>query len=221
MLTNASNNAHGTSNLHMVTEDYLEALKELLLALQLKQIDDFLDTEGDTTISYVVSFNDSLLRKKCMKSSTHYNPRIDLNWLVQHTFPPNEWWANRGLLLDAVKHFGKLLGFCAIIKRNNIQCNRYGKQEYTRSYESGQLRVECTFNLNIKALYNPKLEPKTILTAGSDGPETKQVKAIARPDWTNLTSIVSKDSVNRSCPTCYSHGGGCLPSPRNLLVASP
>jgi hypothetical protein len=64
MLTSASNSAHGTSNLDMVTEDYLEAPKELLLALQLKQIDELLDTEGDTTISYVVSFNDSLLRKK-------------------------------------------------------------------------------------------------------------------------------------------------------------
>ena len=180
MLTSASNSAHGTSNLDMVTEDYLEAPKELLLALQLKQIDELLDTEGDTMISYVVSFNESLLQKKCMKSSTHYDPHIDLNLLVRHTFPPNEWWANRGLLLDAVKHFGKLLGFHAIIKRNNIQCNCYRKQEYTRSYESGQLRVECTFNLNIKALYNPKLEPKTILTDGSDGPETKQVKAIAR-----------------------------------------
>ena len=94
MLTSASNSAHGTSNLDMVTEDYLEAPKELLLALQLKQKDELLDTEGDTTISYVVSFNDSLLRKKCMKSSTHYDPDIDLNLLVCNTFPPNEWWAN-------------------------------------------------------------------------------------------------------------------------------
>ena len=63
MSTNASNIAHGTSNLDMVTKDYSEAPKELLLALQLKQIDELLDTEGDTTISYVVSFNDSLLQK--------------------------------------------------------------------------------------------------------------------------------------------------------------
>ena len=82
MSTNALNNAHGTSNLDMVTEDYPEAPKELLLSLQLKQIDELLDTEEDTMISYVVSFNDSLLRKKCMKSSTHYNPHIDLNLLV-------------------------------------------------------------------------------------------------------------------------------------------
>jgi hypothetical protein len=82
MLTNASNNAHDTSNLDMVTEDFSEAPKELLLALQLKQKDELLDTEGDTTISYVVSFNDSFLQKKCMKSSTHYGPHIDLNLLV-------------------------------------------------------------------------------------------------------------------------------------------
>ncbi len=83
MSINASNNAHGTSNLDMVTEDYLEAPKELLRALQLKQIDELLGTEGDTTISYDVSFNDSLPpQKNCVKSSTHYNPHIDLNFLV-------------------------------------------------------------------------------------------------------------------------------------------
>ncbi len=63
MSTNASNNAHDTSNLDMVTEDCSEAPKELLLASQLKQKDELLDTEWDTMISYVVSFNDSLLRK--------------------------------------------------------------------------------------------------------------------------------------------------------------
>jgi hypothetical protein len=47
----------------MVTEDYSEAPKELLLASQLKQKDELLDSEGDTMISYVVSFNDSLLQK--------------------------------------------------------------------------------------------------------------------------------------------------------------
>ncbi len=50
MSTNASNDAHDTRNLDMVTEDYSEAPKELLLALQLKQKDELLDTEGDTTI---------------------------------------------------------------------------------------------------------------------------------------------------------------------------
>jgi hypothetical protein len=61
MSTNASNNAHDTSNLDMVTENYSKAPKELLIALQLKQKDELLDTEGDTMISYVVSFNDFLL----------------------------------------------------------------------------------------------------------------------------------------------------------------
>jgi hypothetical protein len=108
-----------------------------------------------------------------MKSSTHYDPEIDLNLLVRNTFPPNEWWANRALLLDAVKHVSKLLSFRAILKRNNIQCNCYGKQEYAQSYESGPLHCKCTFNLNIKAFYNPKLEPKTIITDGPDGLDTK------------------------------------------------
>ncbi len=185
MLTNAPNDAHGTGNPHLVNVDNFGSPKEFLLALQLKQNNEFVDsdsTDGVMAISYVVSFNDSLLRKKCMKSWTHYNPEIDLNLLVRNTFPPNEWWANRALLLDAVKHVSKLLGFHAILKHNNIQCNCYGKQEYARSYESGPLCCKCTFNFNIKAFYNPKSEPKTIITDGPDGPETNQVNAIAHPD---------------------------------------
>jgi hypothetical protein len=93
MLTNAPNDVHGTGNLHIVNEDYSGSPKEFLLALQLKQNDEFVDTDstdGVTTISYVVSFNDSLLRKKCMKSSTHYDPKIDLNLLfVTHSHPMN------------------------------------------------------------------------------------------------------------------------------------
>ena len=48
------------------------------------------------------------------------------------------------------------------------------KKEYSHSYQSGQLKRECTFNLNIKAYYNPKLGPKTNI---ADRQETKQVKA--------------------------------------------
>jgi hypothetical protein len=129
----------------------------------------------------------------------------------------SQWWANHTLLLDALRDFGKLLGFRPVFKHNNIQCNRYRKKEYSRSYQSGQLKKECTFNLNIIANYNPKLGPKTNI---ADRQETKQVKAIAHLNWTNLTSIVSEDSGNRSCSTCYHHGGGCLPSPHNLLVAN-
>jgi hypothetical protein len=64
----------------MVTEDYSKAPKELLLALQLKQIDELLDTERYTTISYVVSFNDSLLRKDTLcYSMTSLNPMLNIS----------------------------------------------------------------------------------------------------------------------------------------------
>ncbi len=97
MSTNAPNDAHGTGNLHLVNKDNSCSPKEFLLALQLKQNGEFVDTDstdGVMRISYIVSFNDSFLRKKIMKSSTHYDPKIDLNLLVRNTFPPNEWWAN-------------------------------------------------------------------------------------------------------------------------------
>jgi hypothetical protein len=64
MSTNAPNNAHGTGNLHLVNEDNSGSPKEFLLALQLKQNNEFVATDSTDsvmTISYVVSFNDSLL----------------------------------------------------------------------------------------------------------------------------------------------------------------
>ncbi len=147
--------------------------KELLLASWLKQTNELIKEDGVTQIAYVVSFNSGLLRSKCIKSSANYDPDIDPNLLVRHIFPPDQWWANRTLLLDALRDFGKLLGFRPVVKHNNIQCNRYGKKEYSRSYQSGQLKRECTFKFNIKAYYNPKLGPKTNI---ADRQETKQVK---------------------------------------------
>jgi hypothetical protein len=73
MSTNAPNDAHVTGNLYLVNKDKSSSPKEFLLALQLKQNDEFVDTDstdGVMMISYVVSFNNSLLRKKCMKSFT-------------------------------------------------------------------------------------------------------------------------------------------------------
>ena len=180
--------------------------KELLLASQLKQTDEFIKEDGVTQIAYVVSF---FRCSKCIKFSADYNPCIDLNLLVRHIFSPDQWWANRTLLLDALRDFGKLFGFHPVVKHNNLQCNRYRKKEYSHSFQSGQLKRECTFNLNIKAYYNPKSVPKTNI---ANGKETKQVIATVCPDWTNLTCIMS------SCCTCYDHGGGCSPSPHNFLV---
>jgi hypothetical protein len=65
MLTNAPNNAHGTGNVHLISKDNSGYLN--LLVLQLKQNNEFVDTDSTDsvmTISYVISFNDSLLRKK-------------------------------------------------------------------------------------------------------------------------------------------------------------
>ena len=104
-----------------------------------------------------------------------------------------------------------MFGFCPVVKQNNLQCNHYGKKEYSRSYQSEQLKRECTFNLNIKAYYNPKSVPKT---NKANGQETKQVIATACPDWTNLTCMMS------FCCSCYDHGGGCSPSPHNLLATN-
>ena len=90
-------------------------------------------------------------------------------------------------MLDALRDFGKLFGFCPVVKQNNLQCNHYGKKEYSRSYQSEQLKRECTFNLNIKAYYNPKSVPKT---NKANGQKTKQVIATVCPDWTNLTCMM-------------------------------
>ena len=123
--------------------------KKLLLASQLKHTDEFIEEDGVTQIAYVVTFNSGLLRSKCIESSANYDSCIDLNLLDRHIFSPDQWWANHTLLLDALRDFGKLFGFCPVVKHNNLQCNRYRKKEYSCScYQSGQLKRECTFNLN-------------------------------------------------------------------------
>ncbi len=80
----------------------------------------------------------------------------------------------------ALRDFVKLIGFHPVVN-----------QEYSRNYQSGQLHVGCTLNLNIKAYNNPKLAlNKTIIADGQE--EITQAKATAHPDWTNLTSIVNR-----------------------------
>jgi hypothetical protein len=85
-------------------EEFLPS-KELLLASRLKQTNEYIKEDGVTQIAFVVSFNSGLLRSKCIKSSANYNPDINLNLLVRHIFPPDQWLANRTLLLDALRDF--------------------------------------------------------------------------------------------------------------------
>ena len=111
MAANAPNNSPPPSwsgDLNLPEEFSLA--KELLLISQLKQTDEFINEDGGTHILFLVSFNSRLLWLKCIKFSANYNPDIDLNLLVRHIFPPNQWWANCTLLLDALRDFSKLLG---------------------------------------------------------------------------------------------------------------
>ncbi len=70
------------------------------------QTDEFIEEDGVTPISYIVSFNSGLLQSKCIKSSVNYDPCIDFNLLVRHIFSPDQWWANRTLLLDSLRMSG-------------------------------------------------------------------------------------------------------------------
>ena len=67
------------------------------------------------------------------------------------TYPPNEWWANRNMLVNAVKDFGNVYGFKANSPKQCIRCSREGATTTKRNYISGSLRCECTFILYLKS----------------------------------------------------------------------
>ena len=111
--------------------------KEERLAAQLKEVDEDL---------VIIAFNDTLLRRKCLASSEHYDESIDLSALIEAIFRPNEWWATRDLMYEALKKCGLVQGFTPKILSNTFRCNRSGEKEYKRTnYSAGKLQVGCPF----------------------------------------------------------------------------
>jgi hypothetical protein len=98
-------------------EDYSSSpTKEEMIESQLKQMEQKANMGCETTLSYVVSFKNALLCTKCIKSSPQYDSEMDLNVLVREIFTPNQWWASRSVLFEAVNTFSLLLSFRPILK---------------------------------------------------------------------------------------------------------
>jgi hypothetical protein len=99
------------------TEDYSSSpTKEEMIKSQLKQMEQKGNMSCETALSYVVSFNNALLCTKCIKSSSQYDLDMDLNVLVREIFTPNQWWASRFVLCEAVNTFSLLLSFHPTLK---------------------------------------------------------------------------------------------------------
>jgi hypothetical protein len=93
-------------------EDYSSSpTKEEMMESQLKQMEQKGNMGCETTLSYVVSFNNTLLCTKCIKFSPQYDSEMNLNVLVQEISTPNQWWASRSVLFEAVDTFSLLLSF--------------------------------------------------------------------------------------------------------------
>ena len=87
----------------------------------------------------VMGFDATTLRLKCSPSSPQFVHELDMDSLCLALFPPNEWWANRNMLVNAVKDFGYVYGFKANSPKQCIRCSREGATTTKRNYISGSL----------------------------------------------------------------------------------
>ena len=101
----------------------------------------------------------------------------------------------------SVQSFGDLGGWCAIKNRNEITCNRVGKQRISsnvpRKLRVPHIRVLCTYVVRMRSLVNKRIE--------KPGCKKNQY----RDDWSHPARIVF---------SCCRHGGLCAPSLANQLA---
>ena len=85
-----------------------EILEPQLLALvaKTKVIDDSPET-GEV----VTGWDASALRQSCLPSSPQYDQSINRGDICKVLFPPGQWWADKNMLLNALREYGKIFGF--------------------------------------------------------------------------------------------------------------
>ena len=113
------------------------------------------------------------------------------------------------MLVQAVKDFGKLVGFKSTTNHNCIRCSREGSSSTTRKYAAGSLIADCTFTLYLKAWYT-KLSTST--GGARVGRETRN-----HEDWDSETCIIFMTAYTNKV-SCWDHAGGCRLSSQNLVV---
>ena len=99
--------------------------------------------------SIVTGWDSSVLRRKCLRSSSGYDPAVtsSMDELCKTIFPPDQWWASKQLLFDALQDYAKIAGFCMTSNHNHIRCSRYGDSTTARRYsggDSGRLAQGCS-----------------------------------------------------------------------------
>ena len=86
--------------------------------------------------SVVTEWDSSELRRLCLKSSPGFTPSLNVLSLVKNLFPPNEWWASKKLLADALRDYAKIAGFRVATNHNHIRCSRHGERTTCLLYTS-------------------------------------------------------------------------------------
>jgi hypothetical protein len=112
----------------------------------------------ETTLSYVISFNNTLLHTKHIKSSPQYNFEIDLNVLVT----PNQWWASRSVLFEAVNTFSLLLCFHPLLKHKLSAVTITGIKNTSKAMSPGSCGLDALSISNSEHLTIPNLNQPLI-----------------------------------------------------------
>ena len=99
--------------------------------------------------SIVTGWDSSMLRSKCLRSSPGFDPSVTstMDELCKTIFPPDQWWAPKQLLLDALQDYAKIAGFRMTSNHNHIRCSRFGDCTTARKYsggDSGRLAQGCS-----------------------------------------------------------------------------
>ena len=177
----------------------------LALVAKTKVIDDSPET-GEV----VTGWDASALRQSCLPSSPQYDQSINRGDICKVLFPPGQWWADKNMLLNALREYGKIFGFNLASNHNYIKCTRYGESTTRRNFSSGALASGCTFILYLKPMHMARISPKI-------GPDGKKSKARSREDWKRETCIIKSTTKAPHHSSCWSHGDKCSPSIKNLV----
>ena len=160
----------------------------------------------DIERSVIVAFDKLTLAEKCTEGTpTYTNAVADFDEICVELFSAGRIWSSRDLLHTAVNAVASTHGWTAGLTDRYIQCNRYGESR-TRSQSSitserpanlshGELKVNCTFSIPMKPLFNIK-SPRA-KTANSVKKRYKY-----KPLWNRPVEIG---------PSVTTHGGGVNP----------
>ena len=162
----------------------------------------FVGSDGTTSSArMVVGFDEEKFKATCLRSSPDYNSLLcNFDAIAKELVKVGEIWENRDLLDGAMKRLATLHGWTQRKEKKSIKCNRYGETDTSRNYVGGELKVGCTFKVDLAALIKQRYKAKE-----------ESTKWVYRDIWSGPVEI-KKANCN--------HGGACTPGKQNLIATS-